>query len=75
MALNTVKSILLRVATDPDYRQHFISSREAALGTYSGNLTEEEFQSLMAMPYDEEGIAERVAEPIVPITFVGDIRS
>jgi hypothetical protein len=75
MALEVIKSILLRVATDPDYRQRFLSEREAALGKYRGQLTEEELQSLMAMPYEEEAVAERVAEPVVPITFVGDIRS
>ena len=75
MALEKVKSILLTIATDPAYREMFLSRREAALEKYRDHLTEEEFQSLMALPYNEEGIAQSVAEPVVPITFVGDIRS
>jgi hypothetical protein len=75
MALEQVKSILLKIATDADYRDQFLSRRENALDKYRDKLTEEEFQSLMAMPDSEEALAEKVAEPVVPITFVGDIRS
>ena len=75
MALSQVKSILLRIATDSDYRQRFLTDREVALEEHRTDLTQEEFESLLAMPHDEEMLAETVAEPVNRITFVGDIRS
>ena len=75
MALSQVKSILLKIATDADYRQLFVSKRELALEKYRVNLTGEEYESLLDMPRDEAMLAEKVAEPVAKITFVGDIRS
>jgi hypothetical protein len=75
MALSQVKSILLKIGTDPDYRQLFVSKRELALEKYRANLTTEEFESLLKMSGDEKMLAEQVAEPVAKITFVGDIRS
>lgn len=75
MALDQVKAILLRIKTDADYRQVFQMERNVALEKYRFNLTEEEIESLMKLPQDDEALAERVADPVVPIKFVGDIRS
>jgi len=75
MALHQVKSILLRIATDSGYRQHFLTDRRSALEKYQSDLSHEELDSLLALPYDEQMLAEKVAEPVSRITVVGDIRS
>jgi len=75
MALHQVKSILLRIATDGDYRQRFLADRQSALEKYQSDLSQEELDSLLALPYDEQLLAEKVSEPVSRITVVGDIRS
>jgi hypothetical protein len=75
MALHQVKSILLRIATDAAYRQRFLTERQSALQKYQSDLSQEELDSLLALPYDEQMLAEKVAEPVSRITVVGDIRS
>lgn len=74
MALAQVKTILLRIATDPDFRYQFLSKREAALKKYQDYLTEEERQCLMELPSDEEELVEKVADKVVTVTCVSDIR-
>jgi hypothetical protein len=75
MALHQVKSILLRIATDGAYRHRFLTERQSALEKYQSDLSQEELDSLLALSYDEQMLAEKVAEPVSRITVVGDIRS
>jgi hypothetical protein len=71
MALQVVKNVLLRAATDAKFRKQLFADPETVLSKY--DLTEEEKQCLKEL--DEETLASAVVEDELAETFrVSDIR-